>query len=264
MIVKIAAFLLPFVVQAQQRPPVKREVVLEGAVNFRDMGGYVTTGGLRVGMGRLYRSADLSRLTDNDLKELKRRKVYTVIDLRSRTEAEAAPARLLPGADYLALPLNSWNDSAVLLQPLSGFETMTAFYTDISHFKEIFRPFFKQLVTLPDTSAVVIHSTLGKDRAGIAAALLLYALDVPVETIFSDYEASDFFRRGHNEAIIGELTEHRKIEHDKAFQLTASHPSYLQATFTAIISKYGSVEAFFNIELGVNEMVKMMLRRKFL
>jgi protein-tyrosine phosphatase len=261
---KMIAFLLPFAVQAQQRPPVKREVAMEGAVNFRDMGGYVTTGGLRVEMGRLYRSGDISRLSDNDLEELKRRKIYTVIDFRSPEESALAPDRLLPGADYLSLPLNSWNDSALLQQQRSGFEIMATLYADISHFRETFRPFFEKLITLPDTSAVLIHSSLGKDRAGIAAALLLYILDVPVETIFSDYAASDFFRKNHNEAIIEELTQRYKIERDKALQLTASHPAYLQAMFTAIAGKYGSMEAFFNIELGIDEMVKLMLRRKFL
>ncbi|MDR1667177.1 MAG: tyrosine-protein phosphatase [Bacteroidales bacterium] len=263
-IVGMIALLLPLAVQAQHRLPVKRDVAMEGVVNFRDMGGYVTTDGLRVEMGKLYRSGDLSQITDNDLEELKRRKIYTVIDLRSQKESALAPDRLLPGADYLALPLDSWNDSAVLLQQRSGMETMTALYADISHFKEIFRPFFEKLVTLPDTSAILIHSSLGKDRAGIAAALLLYALDIPVETIFSDYAASNFFRKNHNDAVVEECTKRYGIEHDKALQLTEAHPSYLQATFTAIIGKYGSVEAFFNIELGVDEMVKMILRRKFL
>jgi protein-tyrosine phosphatase len=248
-------------VQAQQRPVIKRDVTLEGVVNFRDMGGYVTTNGQKIAMGRLYRSANLSRLTNNDLKELQRRKVYTVIDFRSKSEAELAPDRLLPGADYLQLSFN--NVDSTVFSNSSGFDAMITFYSDISHFREQFSPFFRKLITQPDTSALVFHCAIGKDRTGIAAALLLYALDVPMETILSDYTSTNFFRKGNNEEIINEL-EKQGMEHTTAIQLLEAHPAYLEATFNVIIRKYGSMDSFLNIELGVNEMARMMLREKYL
>jgi protein-tyrosine phosphatase len=255
-----------FEINAQRRPAgVKREVTLEGGFNCRDLGGYETTGGQRLAMGKLYRSADLSRLTDNDMTELKRRKIYTVLDFRSEQEVANAPDRLLPGTVYLNIPSGNTGDSASFTQnKASGFEMMIAFYSDISGLKERFRPFFKQLVTQPDTGALLLHCAIGKDRTGIAAALLLYALDVPMETIMADYTATNFFLKDHNEAIAEQLVKKYGIEQATAAQMTEAHPAYLHATFEAINRKYGSVESFFNTELGVNEMVKMMLRRKYL
>lgn len=40
---------------------------LEGVYNFRDIGGLVTSNGLRMKSGLLYRSDELSRLTEADM-----------------------------------------------------------------------------------------------------------------------------------------------------------------------------------------------------
>ena len=46
----------------------RRHVKLEGAQNFRDLGGYATPDGKTVRWGRFYRSDNLASLTDDDLK----------------------------------------------------------------------------------------------------------------------------------------------------------------------------------------------------
>jgi len=57
------------VTNAQISDSSTRMVKLEGAINFRDIGGYKTSSGKIVKSGILYRSADLSKLTENDLKK---------------------------------------------------------------------------------------------------------------------------------------------------------------------------------------------------
>ena len=44
-----------------------RIITLEGALNFRDIGGYVGKDGRKLRRGRVFRSAELSGLTDGDL-----------------------------------------------------------------------------------------------------------------------------------------------------------------------------------------------------
>ena len=95
--------LLPVTARTQQRQPAGREITLEGAVNFRDLGGYLTTDYRRVSTGCIYRAGNISKLSDADMEVMKRLKIYTVIDFRGDDEATAAPDRLLPGADYLRL-----------------------------------------------------------------------------------------------------------------------------------------------------------------
>jgi protein-tyrosine phosphatase len=238
--------------------------MLEGAVNFRDMGGYATTEFRSISMGLIYRSGDISQLTDKDMEELKRRRLYTVIDFRGEEEAANAPDCLLPGADYLLLPSGSPGAAFFAQDHISDKEAMLAFYSDISYFKEKYRPFFKKILTLPDTSALLFHGNIGKDRTGIAAALLLCALDVPMETIFSDYVATDFFREPHNRKAIDDLVEKQGIERETATRLMEANPEYLQATFAAILQQYGSMAAFLRLEFGIGEGVKLSFQEKYL
>ena len=252
--------------RAQQRQVPVREAALEGAVNFRDLGGYLTTDFRRISMGRIYRAGDISKLTDADMEEMKRRKIYTVIDFRGEDEAAGAPDRLLPAADYLLLPAGSEKsaDWASFTQGYdSGTEVMIAFYSDVSVFRERYRPFFRKLLMLPDTSAVVFHCSAGKDRTGIAAALFLYALDVPMETIMADYAATNYYRRTENENIIDFLAD-KGYDRKMVTELMEANPLYLETAFQALKKKYGSIDSFIYRELGMNEAAKLRLREKFL
>ncbi len=257
---------LPVVASAQRSLVPKREVALEGAVNFRDLGGYTATDYRRIALGRIYRAGDISKLTDADMDELKRRKIYTVVDFRGGEEAAAAPDRLLPGADYLLLPAGNGNTtdlSAFIQGNTSGTDVMVAFYSDVSVFKEKYRPFFRKLLMLPDTSAIVFHCSAGKDRTGIAAALFLYMMDIPIETIFADYVSTNEYRKAENEKMINEMVEHG-IDKQMATEIMMANPIYLEATFNALKRKYGSVDSFLYKELGIDEMAKLRLREKFL
>jgi protein-tyrosine phosphatase len=251
-------------VNAQQRHVIEREVALGGAINFRDLGGYNTTDYRRTSLGRVYRAGDISKLTDADMEELKRRKIYTVVDFRGDEEAAAAPDRLLPGADYLSLPAGSGNLAEFFKNHTSGMDVMVAFYSDISVFKEKYRPFFRKLLMLPDTSAIVFHCSAGKDRTGIAAALLLYALDIPMETIMADYAATNYYRRNENEKMINWLVNEKGIDHKMAVEIVDANPLYLESAFNAIKRQHGSVDLFLYRELGINEAAKLRLREQFL
>jgi len=258
---------LPVTVEAQRRQTPNREVALEGAVNFRDLGGYVTTDYRRIAMRRIYRAGDISKLTDADMDELKRRKIYTVVDFRGENEVADAPDRLLPGADYLLLSAGSGNitDLTEFVKGYaSGREAMVAFYSDVSVFVEKYRPFFMKLLMLPDTSAMVFHCAAGKDRTGIAAALLLYAFDVPMETIMADYVATNLYRKTENEVIINYLVSEQGMDHQMAVEIMDANPLYLESAFNAIKRKYGSVNLFLYRELGMDETARYRLREKFL
>ena len=59
---------------------------LNGAFNFRDLGGYVTKDRNTLRTGLLFRSDDLWRLDDSDISQLMKLRLKSVIDLRSENE----------------------------------------------------------------------------------------------------------------------------------------------------------------------------------
>ena len=91
---------------AAQRLGVDRHVSLEGARNFRDIGGYATSDGRHVRQGLLFRSDALAQLTERDYQTLARLNIETVCDFRQDWEKQRAPTRW-PGRnapELLSLP----------------------------------------------------------------------------------------------------------------------------------------------------------------
>lgn len=86
----------------------KRHVVLEGAHNFRDLGGYATEDGRRVRWGLFYRSDALSELSDADLDKLRALGIKLVCDFRSAEEKAEAPDRLPPARRPSGSSCRSW------------------------------------------------------------------------------------------------------------------------------------------------------------
>src|ERR1700691_1959828 len=120
---------------AQVADSAKRHVVLQGAANFRDIGGYTTADGHHVKWGEIYRSADISKLTDADLEILKGRKITYDVDLRGHSESAQAPDRINPGTDYILLPagsdnLGNWMKSITKVKGDGGDSLMIAFYSN--------------------------------------------------------------------------------------------------------------------------------------
>ena len=58
----------------------ERNIQLEGATNFRDLGGYEASEGSKIRKGLIYRSDHLSNLTSSDFNVLNKLGIKTVCD----------------------------------------------------------------------------------------------------------------------------------------------------------------------------------------
>jgi protein-tyrosine phosphatase len=253
---------------SQVSDSVVRHVVLQGAVNFRDLGGYATTDGHHVKWHVIYRSADISKLTQADLDTLKARHILYDVDLRGVQESAKAPDKMNPGTDYILCPAGSDSMNGAMFRDLSkvsdGDSLMNIFYSTTAYLTPRYKPFFGKLLILPGDDALLFHCTAGKDRTGIAAALLLYALGVPYQTIKEDYEATNYYRSGGNEQMIkGIMTTMRVSEH-VARAMMGAKGSYLDTTFEAIRVQYGSVDRYLAEQLGLDQAKLVILKAKYL
>src|SRR5579871_6510375 len=126
-----------------------------------------------------------------------------------------------------------------------------------------YKPFFGKLLTMPSGDALVFHCTAGKDRTGIRAALLLYALGVPYATIREDYEATNYYRSGDNRRSLQSLAG-MHISESVARALMSAKGEYLDATFDALRTQYGSVDRYLEEQLGLDQEKRAMLKAKYL
>ena len=103
-----------------ERAP-SRHVVLDGAVNVRDIGGYRSVHGLEVVRGRLFRGDSLSQLTSADVERLDRLGLRTVIDFRTPGEVLLGGDDRLPyGVEFAHLPVSGGDLGAVYELIASG------------------------------------------------------------------------------------------------------------------------------------------------
>jgi len=250
----------------------ERTLPLESVGNFRDIGGYPTSDGKYTRWGRIYRSANLSTLSKNDAAFLTALNIQTVLDLRTSKEIEDAP-------DHLSKPIN------YIMHSIYGHsEEPGGLFTVLSRYnlEEKWLKFYKE--TLIDRHAaeygkllrfiaeqpegpLVIHCTSGKDRVGIATALLLLALDVPEDIVIADYTLSNKYYSDvlkHAEQRLGKyfFLKVMNVHARDLYPFFVANPEILQSTLSYIKERYGSYKNYLHHQAGLDDEVIRRLKDK--
>ncbi|MDR0371826.1 MAG: tyrosine-protein phosphatase [Prevotellaceae bacterium] len=226
----------------------EKHLPMEGGYNFRDLGGYKTKDGRHMKWGKIFRSDGLSGLTDADLRYLASIPIRTVVDFRDRNETLMAPDKLPSTAGYVSMSISPGNlltgvQNIRNRQVDSLMMEMNRLFVSDSAIIAVYRDFFK-LVLDEQNLPLLFHCSAGKDRTGMGAALLLYALGVDEETIMNDYLLSSVYL---TEKYAGFIEEHPETA-----SLFTVKKAFLQAGIDLAKEKYGSIENFLTGSLGVD------------
>lgn len=252
----------------------QREIILQGTYNFRDIGGYQTQEGKQIKWGKIYRSAVLSNLTIEDLQLLEVLKIKTVIDFRGPKETAVFPDKIPNNARYVQLAAGSKNDEpddwaamAEDMKTKSELETdreALTYYKNIKSFGKRYKPMFDELLKLSPDSSIVFHCAGGKDRTGLAAALIEYVLGVSKQQILEDYVITNQYRKRYNEAITELLHLKYGVPQPRAALYGLAKPEFLEASFRQIEQQYGSLDRFVQTELGLDKEKIEQLKKLYL
>ena len=242
----------------------ERKLPLQGAFNFRDLGGYETIDGRRVKWGKLYRSEELAGLTKDDINYLQQSGLKLICDYRTDFEVKHKPNPSITGARQVCLPvmqdlakdlnINEFfqvGDLSVLGKPGEYLVNMNKdFVTGNEAFVH-----FLQLAQDPENLPLVNHCTAGKDRTGFGSALLLLLLGVPEETVMQDYLLSNGFREKLNQNMMAFLGAKLQNEESKEIlgAMFEARAEYLQAAIDEIQHKYGNIEVYAEKGLGLTK-----------
>ncbi len=259
-----------------------RHVVLDGAVNVRDIGGYRSSYGLEVTRGRLFRGDSLSQLTDSDTERLDRLGLRTVIDFRTPGELLLGGAGRLPyGIEFASLPV-SGGDLGAVYELIAGgdhrrqhrelgegraaelmVDINRGFVADARQ-REAFGAALR-LVCSPGRLPLLYHCTSGKDRAGWMTAIVLTALGVPRELVLRDYLLSnDFHRTGYTKLRFDLVKTGIVADAELLLPILEQSATYLSAAFEEADRRYGSFGRFLTEGLDVTEAMLSELRRALL
>jgi protein-tyrosine phosphatase len=239
-----------------------RHLALQGASNFRDLGGYATTDGRTTRWRHIFRSNHLGQLTAADVEIVRALGVRSAFDFRG-VEERAAGVCVVNEIAVHSLPIEPTVVAALRAELARGaltapvaLETMRESYRNyVRHNTQSFRALFGHL--LEDRAPLVIHCTAGKDRTGFASALILHALGVADDVIAEDYLLTN---------------QHYKRDASHASDLPADvldaignvEASYLAAAFEAVGRDYGDLETYLRDGLKIGRPEREALQESYL
>lgn len=236
---------------------------LKGATNFRDLGGYTGHAGRPVRWGTLFRSDHLGGLTPDDHAQLRALGVRRAFDFRGVHERAAQPYDL-PGLVQYSLAIEPTVTQRMDAMAAAG-STLTA-EAVAALMRELYRGLvndqahrFAELFDhlLADDTPLVFHCTAGKDRTGVAAALILLALGVPRDMVEQDY------------LLTNELYRHPPIARSETppealAVLWRVRADFLAAALRAIDEDHGGVEPYLAQRLRLTPVARAALAARYL
>ncbi len=259
-------------------------IQLEGLPNTRDVGGMPAADGRFVKHGLLLRSGALCHATEGDLRVLLDVfNVRTVVDLRTEEERREHPDPQddMLGVRFVDAPALSASTFGITHEGgmLAAVKALRAVQKDPARVmmdvypgmllnqesQRAFAQFF-QAVAATGEGAVLWHCTVGKDRAGLAAALLQVVLGVPVDRIKADYQATNRYVEARSQDIMDTLATYGLADKlEQSIQvLNSADPRFLQAAFDAVAAQYGSLDAYVRNAVGVTDELRDVLRARYL
>ena len=234
----------------------------QGLYNTRDRGGLETLDGRHVLPGRLLSSSDLYHLSIADQQMLEEEyHLKKVIDLRSTEEMKERPDTMIPGVEYYHLPVL---DEKMEIPPYiltvrqalsdemsADWKAAEDFYEFIAGDGYALRQYARFLDIILDTpkGAVLWHGGIGKDRTGIASALLYTVLGVPRKVLREDYVRTGTFLQNEKEHMYRylESTLQDQVERAQRLdQLFSVTDAPINRFFYKIALSYPSVPDFIN------------------
>ncbi|MDA9466338.1 tyrosine-protein phosphatase [Bradyrhizobium sp. CCBAU 53415] len=239
-----------------------RHLALQGASNFRDLGGYPTTDGRATRWRHIFRSNHLGQLTTADVEIVRALGVRSAFDFRG-LEERAAGVCVMNEITVHSLPIEPTVVAALRAELARGtltapvaLELMRESYRNyVRHNTHSFRALFGHL--LEDRAPLVIHCTAGKDRTGFASALILHALGVPDDVIAEDYLLTNrHYKRDASNAS--------DLPADVLDAIGSVEASYLAAAFEAVGSEYGDLDAYLRDGLNLGATERTALKERYL
>jgi protein-tyrosine phosphatase len=245
-----------------------RDLVWDGCLNVRELGGLPTRDGGETRRGAVVRADSVRQLSDGGWQALVEHGVRTVVDLRGHGErADDPPAELPVGVvhvPFFEATDDEWHeitcelDAAARAAPDAATATRDVYLIFLERFRQNVAAAVRAVANAPE-GGVVVHCVGGKDRTGLLSAFLLHLAGVADEEIASDYALSEERLRPRHEAWFAAAENDEELER---LQRIAQTPAASMAgVFTELERRCGGVEAYLRAAGVTDEELELVRAR---
>jgi protein-tyrosine phosphatase len=252
----------------------ERLLPLEGGRNFRDMGGYQGERGKTVRWGRIFRSGVLAKLTPGDSAYLRSLGIVVICDLRSAQERAAEPSALIGSANFRTRATDYELGSSLgkMMTATTRSEATAAFGDAYIEFLTMLRPQYTEMFEslVENAAPLTVNCTAGKDRTGIASALILSVLGVDRETVIADYALSQvyvppaYYLNQSVRTVAAQASPYARLPRPVLDVLMGSDPLVMRHALGRIDREFGGPINLAKSQFGLTDRSVRRLRDNFL
>lgn len=246
--------------------PRSRDLVWDGLLNVRDLGGHPTEDGGETRFDEIVRADTVRRLSNEGWQALLDYGIRTIVDLRMDEERQADPPAELP-VTVVHVPFLEDDDNvfreveeAAATAPDQAASTRDVYLIFLERFRTNVAAGITAIADAPE-GGVVVHCMGGKDRTGLATALLLRMSGVGIEDIAADYALSEERLQSRHDVWLAEAES--EAERERLRRIYATPAESMVAVLEELERRYGSVEGYLRAggaPADIGERVRARLR----
>jgi protein-tyrosine phosphatase len=245
-----------------------RDLVWDGCLNVRDLGGLPTQDGGETRFGAVVRADSVRQLSDEGWRALVGHGIRAVIDLRGDHERADDPPAEVP-VEVLHVPFmeaskEEWEDieedleAAAAAAPDVATATQDVYLIFLERFRDNVARAVRAVASAPE-GGVVIHCAGGKDRTGLLSAFLLHLAGVSDDDIATDYALSEERLRPRHEAWFEAAESEEELVR---LQRIAQTPAASMAgVFAELERRHGGVESYLRAAGVTDEELELVRTR---
>ena len=216
--------------------------------NMRDIGGYKSGIKNKVIQGKIIRSNLPKKLSDNDILDLKKMGIDTVIDLRSKEEYKTKKSIFENNKNFKV-----YHIEIDIGRDIPQNENLVSkSYIDMLTLHEKIRKIFEILAS---NEGVLYFCNAGKDRTGVITALILKLINVSNEDIINDYMVT-------KELMRESLSKYAECN-DKIINIITPQRYYMEEFLKNFTEKYKSIEDYLAL-IGAEENIINKIKLKYI
>ncbi len=245
-----------------------RDLVWDGCLNVRELGGLPTRDGGTTRFGAVVRADSVRQLSNEGWQALVDHGIGTVVDLRGHDERAEDPTAELP-VDVVHVPFferhdTEWDelsaelDAAATAAPDAATATRDVYLIFLERFRSNVAAAVRAVAAAP-AGGVVIHCVGGKDRTGLLSAFLLHLAGVEDEGIATDYALSEERLRPRHEAWFQAADSEEELERLRRIAQTPA--AAMIGVFAELERRYGGVESYLRGAGVTNEELELVRAR---